>query len=757
MKRVQDFALAAIIVLTTFSGVYAETPNVKTQIFGPPLRKIAEEHDMLIGAAVEPKHLKNPQYAELLAGQFNYLTPENRMKWSFIHPEKDRYDFNGGDTLLEFAEAHDMNVRGHALVWHNQNPEWLDKGNWTKEELLGVLEDHIKTVVGHYKGRVYAWDVVNEALDGSFLRETLWQKTIGPEYLEKAFRWAHEADPDTKLYLNDYSVEDLNMKSNAMYELVKDLLERGVPIHGVGLQFHLELENPPDFPGVYANIKRFVQLGLDVDVTELDIRIRDEVTDDKLFLQAQQYKTLMEIALAFPECGVFTTWGFTDAHSWVPGFFSNAGSALLFDKSYNPKPAFYELQAALQAGPLDLSHYDEALNASSSTRHLIPAFRARLVSTPPVIDGVVSPEEWNGGILYRFAYNQLDPQDQRPPFDRQDLHGEWTVLYKGDSLYGLIIREDDVTVTTHQDSWENDTLEIFFEMQGQFAQLRSIVGQDWEAHSYEGERKIVWNEDGTLAEFRIALPEADLTGLTAGWNIALADNDVGPGNPRDHQLYPVYGFNDSWQGKHLCEITFEGNTPRPSGEPHIVPPFNATRVSVAPEVDGLIAEGEWDAGVLYQFAYNQLDATDQRPSEDYEDLYGEWKILYSRNRVYGLVKRNDDVTVSDHADEWENDALEVFGDLNGQFAQLRTVVGRDWSPHAMPGARKAVWNEDGTVLEFMVELPEDDLSGLTMGWNIALSDNDAGPNGTRDSQLYPIYGFNDSWQGKHLGEIFFQK
>ena len=756
MKRLQHLTLIVIVALFTSSTVCAEARSRKKQIFGPSLRSAAEKYDMLIGAAVEPEHLKNQQYVDVFGEQFNYLTPENRMKWSFIHPEKERYDFSGGDALVDFAEAHDMKVRGHALVWHIQNPEWLEQGNWSREELLRVLEDHIKSVAGHYKGRVHAWDVVNEALDGSFMRDTLWHKIIGPEYLEKAFIWAHEAAPDAKLYLNDYSVEDLNMKSNAMYELVKGLLEKGVPIHGVGLQFHLELENPPDFAGVYANIKRFIELGLDVDITELDIRIRDQITDDKLFMQANQYKRLMEIALAFPECGVFTTWGFTDAHSWVPGSFSNTGSALIFDDAYNPKPAFYEIQTALQNGPVDLSHYEDQLNASAGDRHIIPAFRAMPVSTAPVVDGIVSAGEWDAGVLYRFAYNHLNLQDQRPPFDHQDLYGEWKILYKDDSIYGLIIREDDVTVTNHQDSWENDTLEIFFDMQGQFAQLRSIVGQGWEDHSYQGERKIMWSEDGSIAEFQIALPESDLTGLTLGWNIALADNDAGPGSPRDHQLYPVYGFNDNWQGKNLCEMKFEGETPRPSGDPHIAPPFNATKVSVVPDIDGTIAEGEWDAGVLYQFAYNQLDLSDQRPPKDANDLYGEWKILYNGNRVYGLVKRHDDVTVTNHADEWENDAVEVFGDLEGQFAQLRTVVGGDWADHSMPGERHAVWSEDGSVLEFMVELPTEDLSGQIIGWNIALSDNDSGPGETRDHQLYPIYGFNDSWQGKNLGEILFQ-
>ena len=139
------------------------------------------------------------------------------------------------------------------------------------------------------------------------------------------------------------------------------------------------------------------------------------------------------------------------------------------------------------------------------------------------------------------------------------------------------------------------------------------------------------------------------------------------------------------------------------------------------------------------------------------DLYGEWKILYKGNTIYGLVVREDDVTVTDYSDTWENDNLEVFVNLNDQFAQLRTVVGKDWADHSLPGDRKAAWSEDGSVLEFTIELPESDLSGQSIGWNIALSDNDTGPGGAQEHQLYPIYGFNDSWQGKNLAEIFFQE
>lgn len=753
MKRL-GYLTYGIIALILCMGTAAESQQVKKQAFGKPLRKLAEKYGVLIGAAIEPDLLKNAQYAETFAAQYNYLTPENRMKWSFIHPTRERYDFSGGDTLVEFAEQHGMKVRGHALVWHNQNPDWLLSQKWSKEELSAILQDHIQHVVGHYKGRIFAWDVVNEALDGSNLRSTIWQQTLGEEYIERAFRLAHEADPDAKLYLNDYGVEDVNLKSTAMYNLVKTLLEKGVPIHGVGLQFHLELGQPLDYASVFANISRFAELGLDVDITELDVRIRGEVTDDKLFQQAEVYAKLMQILLAIPKARTYVMWGFTDAHSWVPGFFANTGAALVFDAQYHPKPAYYRLQEALEKGLIELG-YSAKIDASFANRHISLPFQALAIANPPTLDGVISDGEWDGGVLHRLAFNQLNLTDQRAPQDRQNLTGEWMACYQGNKLYGMVARVDDATITNHQDVWQNDNVEIFVDVNGQFAQLRSVVGQDWGASEFPGERKAVWNADGTVFEFMVELPEKELAGMTFGWNIALSDNDNGA--ERSSQVYPIPGANEGWQGKGLGELTCVGDSPRAADQRHFVPAFQAASATTVPTVDGVAQPGEWDNGVTYPFAYNQLNPQDQRPPFDQNDLSGDWKIVYQQNMIFGLIHRQDDATKTDHADVWENDTIEVFFDINGAFAQLRAVAGRDWDAHSLAGFRKAAWSADGKVFEFVIELPSTNLSGTTIGWNIALADNDAGASGSREHQLYPMYGVNDSWQGKNLGEITFSE
>ncbi|MBN1580926.1 MAG: endo-1,4-beta-xylanase [Anaerolineae bacterium] len=316
----------------------------------PSLRELADARGLKIGAAVASGPLRcETAYAEALAHEFNMLTTENAMKFGPIHPQPDRYAFQDADDIVAFAEQHDMQVRGHALIWHQQVPQWIEQGDWTRETLLTVMGDHISTVVGRYKGRVQVWDVVNEAIadQSASLRSTLWHKAIGPEYLDLAFQFAHQADPDALLFYNDYSAEGMSRKSDAVYELVKGMLERGVPVHGVGLQMHIISHKPPDWADVQENIGRLNALGLEVHITELDVRILGEPTEVKLAQQAQVYRDVLDTCLMAEKCTAFVTWGFTDRYSWVPGFFEGFEAALPFDETYQPKPAYHALQSAL--------------------------------------------------------------------------------------------------------------------------------------------------------------------------------------------------------------------------------------------------------------------------------------------------------------------------------------------------------------------------------------------------------------------------
>lgn len=295
------------------------------------------------------QQLAEDEYGALVAREFNQITADNAMKFKSLQPIRTVFDFKVADKLVAFAQQNEMQVRGHTLVWHQQLAGWVENGDFTRDEMIAILKDHVTTVVSHYRGQVAYWDVVNEAIadeDGS-LRDTVWLRTIGPEYIDMAFQFAREADPDAKLFYNDYNNEDMGMKSNAVYDLVKGMIERGVPIDGVGLQMHLILESPPPTADVVENMERLGDLGLEVHITELDVRMQVPPSDKDLWDQATVYSDMMQACLSVSKCKVFTIWGFSDRHSWIPGFFSGYGSALIFDEDYNPKPAYLALLDAL--------------------------------------------------------------------------------------------------------------------------------------------------------------------------------------------------------------------------------------------------------------------------------------------------------------------------------------------------------------------------------------------------------------------------
>lgn len=315
-----------------------------------PLRGWADEHNLHIGTAVGMQPFNSDEeYTEVLAEEFNMLTAENAMKWNPLRPNRDAFNFNNADALVDFAEDNEMAVRGHTLVWHSQLPGWLTNGTWSREELIDILDEHITTVVERYAGQVQAWDVVNEAIDDNGnLRQNIWLDTIGEEYIALAFEMAHAADPDAQLYYNDYNIAGSNAKSDAVYALVSDLIDDGVPIDGVGFQAHLSTEyGAPSASDLAANMQRFGDLGLQVAITELDVRIPLPASSQELSEQADIYRRMLNACLDATNCSTFTMWGFTDRYSWVPDTFEGEGAALIFDEEYTPKPAYDALQEAL--------------------------------------------------------------------------------------------------------------------------------------------------------------------------------------------------------------------------------------------------------------------------------------------------------------------------------------------------------------------------------------------------------------------------
>ncbi|MFC8937552.1 endo-1,4-beta-xylanase [Streptomyces griseoincarnatus] len=346
-----------------------------------PLRAAAPE-GFVIGTAVAGggHHLEqdypdpftyDKEYRKVLGREFSSVSPENQMKWDYIHPERDRYDFEQADAIVEFARKNRQVVRGHTLLWHSQNPAWLEEGDFTKAELRGILREHITKVVGRYKGKIQQWDVANEIFDdqGNLrTQENIWIRELGPEIVADAFRWAHKADPKAKLFFNDFNVESVNAKSDAYYALVKDLLKQRVPVHGFSVQGHLSTRY--GFPGDLAdNLHRFDALGLETAVTELDVRM--DVPEGSLPTPAQEkqqaeyYQRVLEACLDVEGCNSFTIWGFTDKYSWVPVFFEGEGFATVMTEDFDRKPAYYALRDTLK----DARHDDCGKGGPKGPKH----------------------------------------------------------------------------------------------------------------------------------------------------------------------------------------------------------------------------------------------------------------------------------------------------------------------------------------------------------------------------------------------------
>ncbi|NEB11882.1 1,4-beta-xylanase [Streptomyces coelicoflavus] len=287
------------------------------------------------GTAVAANHLGEADYAATLDREFSSVTPENEMKWDATEPSRGGFTFTSADRIVDHAQSQGMDVRGHTLVWHSQLPSWV--GQLGASDLRTAMNDHIKGLMGHYKGEIHSWDVVNEAFqDGGSgaRRSSPFQDKLGDGFIEEAFRTARAADPAAKLCYNDYNTDGVNAKSNAVYNMVKDFKSRGVPIDCVGFQSHFNSNSP--VPSDYRqNLQRFADLGVDVQITELDIEGSGSA-------QAADYTEVVEACLAVDRCTGMTVWGVTDKYSWRSG-----GTPLLFDGNYDEKPAYDAVLSAL--------------------------------------------------------------------------------------------------------------------------------------------------------------------------------------------------------------------------------------------------------------------------------------------------------------------------------------------------------------------------------------------------------------------------
>ncbi|MFF3865798.1 endo-1,4-beta-xylanase [Micromonospora sp. NPDC001898] len=328
-------ALVSAAVGTVAAGMVLALATAASA--GTTLATSAAEKGRYFGTAVAANKLSDSTYVGILNREFNMVTPENEMKWDATEPSQGQFSYANADRIVNHARANGMQVRGHALAWHSQQPGWAQ--NLSGSALRSAMVNHVTQVATYYRGKIHSWDVVNEAFadGGSGARRDSNLQRTGNDWIEVAFRAARAADPGAKLCYNDYNTDGQNAKSNAVYAMVSDFKARGVPIDCVGFQSHFNSASP--VPGDYqANLQRFANLGLDVQITELDI-------EGSGTAQATSYANVTKACLAVSRCTGISVWGIRDTDSWRA-----SGTPLLFDGNGNKKAAYTATLDALNSG-----------------------------------------------------------------------------------------------------------------------------------------------------------------------------------------------------------------------------------------------------------------------------------------------------------------------------------------------------------------------------------------------------------------------
>lgn len=320
------------------------------------LRDLAAAGGARVGAAVSDTVFASgdEDYRSLLAAEFNSVTAERAMKWMWIHPEPDLWEWEANDELIRFAATHEMQVRGHTVVWpHWGTPAYITECD-DAGELRSWLVNHVHELFTHWGGSVARVDLVNEPLHWLEGRhaESVWRTLLGEDYLAEVLALAHDADPGIELWINETHTDVIPDKHALFTRMVADLVERGLPLHGIGIQGHQLYPDfspgPPDPARLHRGVSTFADMGLEVAVTEMDI-LAHPTDADRLDVQAQLYGELVDAALSVDACREITFWGVSDAHSWVDEHFGPDRAPLLFDREGNPKPAYDAVAAAFAA------------------------------------------------------------------------------------------------------------------------------------------------------------------------------------------------------------------------------------------------------------------------------------------------------------------------------------------------------------------------------------------------------------------------
>jgi endo-1,4-beta-xylanase len=305
------------------------------------------------GACVRAVPLQQElDYRTTILNNCQELTPEGDLVWAHLRPTRDQFNFDFADRIMAFCEANEMTMRGHTLAWYGAMPDWTKEIS-SAAEAEHELTYHIERVVGRYRGKIKTWHVVNEAIDETKgevpgLRPNVWLQYLGDKYIDLAFRTAHAVDPSAHLVINEFEIESLDgtagKRRQAFLKLIRDLLGRGVPLHGVGLQGHINGKYDIDRDGLYDFVTALRGLGVSVDVTELDVvdnELPGPIAVRDAIIASRAYDFLEPICAAIrPQ--LIATWGVTDRYTWVPIFFKRSDGLpnrpLPFDADYKPKP-----------------------------------------------------------------------------------------------------------------------------------------------------------------------------------------------------------------------------------------------------------------------------------------------------------------------------------------------------------------------------------------------------------------------------------
>lgn len=353
-------AVSAILLGSAFFSIYqnSDQPVLPARIRELPLHELAARNGLSLGTYVDKNALSESQYKSIVRRDFNLVVVDGQSNWHFkdgsLRPGLNDYDFSRVDELVKFAQAGNKPIRMHNLIWGEEKwlPDWLKNGSYTQAELREIMSDHIATVAGNYRGEVREWTVVNEAFSRSQNAEgnrDWWADKLGKEYINEAFLAARRADPNAVLILNDIGNETINPVSDAMYEHVKEMIRTGVPIDGIGMQMHINGNNPPTREAVERNMQRFGELGLQVYITEFDVNMAeikggDNFREDR---QAEIYEDMIRACMARAECVNFSIKGVTDKVNHYSETGVEGAMPLPFDEDYKPKKAYTALRFAL--------------------------------------------------------------------------------------------------------------------------------------------------------------------------------------------------------------------------------------------------------------------------------------------------------------------------------------------------------------------------------------------------------------------------